>query len=81
MSESEGHKFHIAVIDDDKSVNFLISRILEDDYRVSSYLSAEDALHKLDLDQVDVVIADVNLPGMDGLSFFVMYRKRMIISP
>jgi phosphoserine phosphatase RsbU/P len=67
MSESQVHKFHVAVIDDDKSVNFLISRILEDDYRVSSYLSAEDALNKLDLDQVDVVITDVNLPGMDGL--------------
>jgi serine phosphatase RsbU (regulator of sigma subunit) len=67
MSESGGRGFHIAVIDDDKSVNFLISRILEDDYRVSSYLSAEDALNRLDLNRVDVVITDVNLPGMDGL--------------
>ncbi|TAL39598.1 MAG: response regulator [Spirochaetes bacterium] len=67
MNNIGDRKFHIAIIDDDKSVNFLINRILEDEYAVSSYLSAEDALGAIELSAVDVVITDVNLPGMDGL--------------
>lgn len=59
----------VVVIDDDKLVSDLICRILKKKYTARGYASAEEALRSENLDAVDVIIADVNLPGMDGIEF------------
>ncbi len=60
---------NVVVIDDDKLVSDLICRILKKEYSARGYASAEEALRSENLGAVDVIIADVNLPGMDGIEF------------
>lgn len=60
---------NVVVIDDDKLVSDLICRILKKEYTARGYASAEEALRSENLGAVDVIIADVNLPGMDGIEF------------
>ncbi len=60
---------NVVVIDDDKLVSDLICRILKKEYSARGYASAEEALRSENLGAVDVIIADVNLPGMDGIQF------------
>ncbi len=69
MNDAVRIKANVVVIDDDKLVNDLICRILRKEYRARGYESAEDALRSENLAAVDVLIADVNLPGMDGIEF------------
>ncbi|RPI89497.1 MAG: response regulator, partial [Spirochaetales bacterium] len=64
VSETARVKANIVVIDDDKLVNDLIYRILRKEYNARGYESAEEALRSENLSAVDVIIADVNLPGM-----------------
>ncbi|HNU91254.1 MAG TPA: SpoIIE family protein phosphatase [Spirochaetota bacterium] len=69
MDEGPRARANVVVIDDDKLVNDLICRILKKEYSARGYESAEEAIRSEDLGAVDVIIADVNLPGMDGIQF------------
>ena len=56
---------------DDEPADLEITRILlqregKDNFEITSVLSAEKALEKLENEYFDVVIADYKLPGMDG---------------
>jgi DNA-binding NtrC family response regulator len=68
MSEN-GKAGKILIVDDDDMINEVLSFILGETYEVSSYLSAERALALEDMSAFDVVITDVNLPGIDGIQF------------
>jgi serine phosphatase RsbU (regulator of sigma subunit)/CheY-like chemotaxis protein len=59
----------IVIIDDDDMINEVLTYILEEVYEVRSYLNAEDAIQGEELGKFDVVITDVNLPGMNGIEF------------
>lgn len=70
MEQLDGVKTgRIAIIDDDDMINEVLTFILEEVYEVKSYLNAEDALRCEELGAFDVVITDVNLPGMSGIDF------------
>ncbi|MFP4548861.1 MAG: response regulator [Fidelibacterota bacterium] len=57
----------ILVLDDDEAVRFSLFSYLEDcGYNVLTSETAEDALQKIKEEQVDVVIVDLRLPGIDG---------------
>ncbi len=57
----------ILVLDDDEAVRFSLFSYLEDcGYNVLTSETAEDALQKIKDEQVDVVIVDLRLPGIDG---------------
>jgi DNA-binding NtrC family response regulator len=75
----ESYKAHILVLDDDQSISSAIHDLLtSEDYRVSSFQSASDGLIALanpDFN-VDLVISDINLPGMNGLEFVAEVKKR-----
>lgn len=67
----------ILVIDDEPDVLVLVERILqEENYLVRTAETAEDALKLIDEDLPTVVIADINLPGMNGLDFFKLVRSK-----
>ncbi len=57
----------VLIIDDDKLVNDLIGNILRRNYKINSYESAEAMLGAENMSCVDVVITDINLPGIDGI--------------
>ncbi len=69
VREEPRARANVVVIDDDKLVSDLICRILKKEYSARGYASAEEALRSENLGAVDVIIADVNLPGMDGIEF------------
>jgi DNA-binding NtrC family response regulator len=59
---------HIAVIEDSRVIRTLCERIITlAGYRVSTADSMDDALGRLDMTGVDLVLTDLFMPGMDGV--------------
>ena len=59
---------HILIVDDEEGIRESLSSILsEEGYRVESASSAEQALERATRGDLEVVLLDVWLPGMDGL--------------
>ena len=57
----------IALIDDDADSRLLARAVLGGDFRIAEFETGEGALHGLAGVQPDLVLLDLNLPGMDGL--------------
>ncbi len=65
-----GEGKHILYVDDDESIVFLMTRMLErQGYRVSGYTNPHEALAAAQVDrgQIDLAVTDYNMPGMSGL--------------
>ncbi len=63
-----GEQVRVLVVDDEGSVRKLLSRILEEaGYQVTTADNGEEALHKVSLGEVEVVLLDVKMPGMSGV--------------
>ncbi|MES9869181.1 MAG: nitrogen regulation protein NR(I) [Sedimenticola sp.] len=57
------------VIDDDRSIRWVLEKALQKaGMEVTCFASADGVLDSLAREQPDVVISDVRMPGMDGLS-------------
>ncbi len=61
---------HVAIVEDDinmrKSLEIALGEYEE--FTISTYKSAIDALKKID-ESVDLIVTDINMPGMDGIEF------------
>lgn len=69
-------KAKILVVDDEISILKSLKGVLNDEgYRVSTAKTGEDALEELRREVPDLVLLDVWLPGMDGLSVLREIRK------
>ena len=69
----------ILVVDDEMHMQVLLKRILEkENYKVESASSGEEGLERLDQRWFDLVISDLQLPGMHGLEFI---KKAKELSP
>jgi FixJ family two-component response regulator len=65
---------HVALVDDDADVRVALRALLRScGYRVSMYDSAQ-ALLAGGLADIDCVLSDVQMPGMDGLELLVRLR-------
>jgi CheY-like chemotaxis protein len=60
------HDFRVFVIDDDEVVREMLAALLEDDCRVSTFVSAEDYLERAAQGSPDMFLLDVVMPGMNG---------------
>lgn len=61
---------YIYVIDDDQTINEMLAEYFESKgHEVCTFRSAEDAHSKLISEQPDILLLDVRLPGVDGLTF------------
>ncbi len=61
-------KISILIVDDEPSVrDSLFNWFLEDGYRVECAENAKVALSMLESDSFDIILADIKMPGMDGL--------------
>ena len=67
----------IMVVDDEERIRRLLSGVIEDqeDMRVVSAASAEEALTLLQAERAEVAVVDLRLPGMDGEAFIVQARR------
>ena len=60
---------HVLIVDDEESICWGLGRLLtETGHRVSVAASAEAALESVGQARPDLVVLDVRLPGIDGLS-------------
>lgn len=58
----------ILVVDDEESIHLLYREELEEEgYEVHSVLSGEEALQKLNTISPNLVILDINMPGLNGI--------------
>jgi len=69
-------KANILVVDDEESICQLLDIMLtEDGYWVGTAQNVDDALKRLEIEPYDVVIADIMMPKIDGLSLLKDIRK------
>lgn len=67
----------ILVVDDSTSVRLVVSAALKGaGYDVIEASDGEVALNKLDGQKIHLVISDVNMPNMDGITFVQEMKKR-----
>lgn len=66
----------ILVVDDSWSVRQLVSLTLQSaGYDVIEAIDGDDALTKLTGQEIHLIICDVNMPNMDGISFVKEAKK------
>ena len=67
----------ILVVDDSASIRQVVSITLKSaGYSVIEAVDGKDALTKLDGQKVNLVISDVNMPNMDGISFVKEMKQK-----
>jgi two-component system response regulator PilR (NtrC family) len=67
---------HILVIDDELSMRELLGILLKrDGFHVTACGTAEEGLEVVGAGRVDLVLTDLNLPGVDGLEFMRRLRE------
>jgi len=68
---------NVLVIDDDEKICWAFEQFLESEaYAPNVANSAEEGLRRIDADRPDVVLLDVNLPGMSGLEALEEIKTR-----
>ncbi|MGD2270538.1 MAG: sigma-54 dependent transcriptional regulator [Desulfobacterales bacterium] len=72
-------KRSILIVDDEQDLLQLLKRTIEPelDCRVVTAQSAKRALELLAQDQFDLVLADIKMPGMDGLELLELIKKEL----
>lgn len=65
----------IWVIDDDRAMRWVLEKTFkEEGFDVTSFEEAQSALDQLSLDAPDVILTDIRMPGIDGLTFLAKVK-------
>jgi DNA-binding NtrC family response regulator len=68
---------HVLIVEDEQRMRELLLRSLTNwGFEASAARSAEEAMRTVDQSPPDIVLLDLNLPGMDGLQFFQALRQK-----
>ena len=71
-------KAHILVVDDDDGIRSLVKQYLnENNFLVTTAISAEDAIKKINLIKFDLVVLDIMMPGKNGLEFTIENKQKI----
>jgi len=69
--------FRVLVVDDDtETVSLLREILVKEGYEVSTAEDAQSALREATLHEPDVVISDIQMPGMDGVALLAELHNR-----
>jgi CheY-like chemotaxis protein len=65
----------VLVVDDDRAIRSLLRDLLVDDgHEVATAADGAEALDALRAFRADVILLDINMPVMDGITFVQRYR-------
>ena len=71
-------KAHILVVDDDDGIRNLVKQFLnENNFLVTTAISAEDAVQKINLIKFDLIVLDIMMPGKNGLEFTIENKQKI----
>ena len=63
-----GEQVRVLVVDDEETVRNLLQKILEKaGYQVTTAADGKEALYKVSLGEVEIVLSDIKMPGMSGI--------------
>ena len=68
----------LLIVDDDRALRAALSRMAQNwDYHVEESASAEDALRELEKSRFNIVLTDIRMDKMDGMTFAAKVRESM----
>ena len=71
-------KAHVLVVDDDDGIRNLVKQYLnENNFLVTTAISAEDAIKKVNLIKFDLIVLDIMMPGKNGLEFTIENKQKI----
>ena len=68
-------KKKVVVVDDDESIRKTFFLILNENYLVYLAKNAEEALRRFEGKDINLIIADLKLPQLNGLDMIAKFRK------
>lgn len=72
MSENQ----KVWIVDDDKSIRWVLEKALQKtDVEIQSFSSPDEVLKKMRHEKPDVIISDIRMPGMDGISLLEKIKQ------
>lgn len=74
------NKQTIMVIDDDPSMLWFVTEIFSDRYNVMSINDPEEVMGALKMKMPDLIISDVMMPGIDGISLTKLIKEDKLIN-
>lgn len=73
------YRFHVLVVDDHASAREAVAEVLRQaGYAVATCASATEALARLTRERTDIVVTDLQMPGIDGLEFIREIERRRL---
>ena len=68
----------IWIVDDDKSIRWVLEKALgKEDFAISSFENSEKLLARFETEKPDVIISDIRMPGLDGISLLDRIKSRV----
>ncbi|MCX5881436.1 MAG: response regulator [Deltaproteobacteria bacterium] len=68
---------HIMVVDDEETIcEALMAWFVKDGYKVAIAFSGEEALEYIQGNNIDIFLADVKMPGMDGIELLSRIKEK-----
>ncbi|MBF0349448.1 MAG: response regulator [SAR324 cluster bacterium] len=65
----KNQSYKVLVVDDDETILYLLEKILSTQYECISAKNALDALKIMESEPIDIVLTDIHMPEMDGVTF------------
>jgi CheY-like chemotaxis protein len=76
IEKKDQQPYRILIVDDEKAIRMMLLDYLENDYEIETAETGEAALEKLQNSIFDLVISDINMPGMSGPQLLLEIRKK-----